>query len=104
RWEYNSLITELRGRLVNLDVAPGFGAVAPVLGLSPTGSLTRESYPASLVHPDKNNIAPRIGLSWRPFSASSMVVRAGYGIYYDTSVYQSIASQMAQQSPLSKSL
>ena len=33
-----------------------------------------------------------------------MVVRAGYGIYYDTSVYQTIANQMAQQSPLSKSL
>jgi len=33
-----------------------------------------------------------------------MVVRAGYGVYYDTSVYQTIATQMAQQSPLSKSL
>jgi len=104
RWEYNSPITELYGRLVNLDVAPGFTGVSPVLGLSPTGPLTQQSYPTSLVHPDKNNIAPRIGISWRPFSASSMVVRAGYGVYYDTSVYQSIASQMAQQSPLSKSL
>ena len=43
-------------------------------------------------------------MSWRPFSASSMVVRASYGIYYDTSIYQTIANQMAQQSPLSKSL
>ena len=33
-----------------------------------------------------------------------MVVRGGYGIYYDTSVYQPIAMQMAQQAPLSKSL
>jgi len=104
RWEYNTPITELYGRLVNLDVAPGFTAVTPVLGRSPTGPLTQQSYPASLVHPDWNNISPRIGISWRPFSASSMVVRAGYGVYYDTSVYQSIASQMAQQSPLSKSL
>lgn len=104
RWEYNAPITELYGRLVNLDVTRGFTAVAPVLGSNPTGSLTGQSYPTSLVHPDKNNIAPRIGLSWRPFSASSMVVRAGYGVYYDTSVYQTIATQMAQQSPLSKSL
>jgi trimeric autotransporter adhesin len=104
RWEYNSPISELYGRLVNLDVTPGFTAVAPVLGLNPTGSLTGQSYPSSLVHPDKNNVAPRIGMSWRPFSASSMVVRGGYGIYYDTSVYQTIATQMAQQSPLSKSL
>ena len=33
-----------------------------------------------------------------------MVVRAGYGIYDDTSVYQGTALQMAQQSPLSTSL
>jgi len=104
RWEYNSPISELYGRLVNLDVVPGFTGVAPVLGMSPTGPLTQQSYPASLVHPDRNNIAPRIALSWRPFSASSMVVRASYGVYYDTSVYQAIATQMAQQSPLSKSL
>jgi hypothetical protein len=104
RWEYNSPISELYGRLVNLDIAPGFTAVAPVLGFSPTGPLTQQSFPSSLVHPDKNNLAPRIAMSWRPFSASSMVVRANYGIYYDTSVYQTIANQMAQQSPLSKSL
>ena len=104
RWEYNSPISELYGRLVNLDVAPGFTAIAPVLGSSPAGPLTPQSYPSSLIHPDKNNIAPRIAMSWRPFSASSMVVRASYGVYYDTSVYQTIATQMAQQSPLSKSL
>jgi hypothetical protein len=33
-----------------------------------------------------------------------MVVRGGYGIYYDNPVYQSIATQMAQQAPLSTSL
>ena len=104
RWEYNSPISELYGRLVNLDIAPGFLAVAPVLGMSPTGPLTKQSYPGSLIRPDRNNIAPRIALSWRPFSASSMVVRASYGVYYDTSIYQTIANQMAQQSPLSKSL
>jgi hypothetical protein len=36
--------------------------------------------------------------------ASSMVIRGGYGIYRDTSVYLPIAARMAQQSPLSKSL
>lgn len=104
RWEYNSPISELYGRLVNLDIAPGFTAVAPVLGLSPTGPLTHQNYPGSLIHPDVNNVAPRVSLSWRPFSASSMVVRASYGVYYDTSIYQAIANQMVQQSPLSKSL
>ncbi len=104
RWEYGAPITELYGRLVNLDIAPGFSAVAPVVATDPTGSLTGTHYADSLVQPDKHGIEPRIGLAWRPFPASSMIVRAGYGVYYNTSVYQSIALQMAQQSPLSRSL
>ena len=104
RWEYWSPITELYGRLVNLDIAPGFSAAAPVVGNSPVGSLTGQHYPASLMRPDKHAFQPRIGFSWRPFAASSMVVRGGYGIYYNTSVYQTLAMQMAQQYPLSTSL
>src|SRR6185437_7190897 len=80
RWEYGAPITELHGRLVNLDVAPGFSAVAPVLASDPVGSLTGRRYPDSLVEPDKHGIEPRIGIAWRPLSGSSMVVRAGYGI------------------------
>jgi hypothetical protein len=104
RWEYNSPITELYGRLVNLDIAPGFGAVTPVLANQPTGALTGQQYPDSLINPDKGGVQPRIGFAWRPLPASSLVVRAGYGVYYNTSVYTSLAMQMAQQSPLSKNL
>ena len=104
RWEYSSPITELYGRLVNLDIAPGFAAVAPVVGSNPIGPLTGQHYPDSLVHPDKHAFEPRVGIAWRPLLASSLLIRAGYGVTYDTSVYQSIAIQMAQQSPLSKSL
>lgn len=104
RYEYSSPISELYGRLVNLDISRGFTQQAPVLGLKPVGSITGQKYPASLVRPDYTIPQPRIGLAWRPISGSSLVVRAGYGITYDTSVYQSIASRMAQQSPLSKSL
>jgi len=104
RWEYGAPITELRGRLVNLDIAKAFSAVAPVLGSNPTGALTGQRYPASLLRPDRLGIEPRVALSWRPIPGSSVVVRAGYGVYDDTSVYQRTALQMAQQSPLSKSL
>jgi hypothetical protein len=103
RWEYGAPITELYGRLVNLDIAPGFSAIAPVVAADPSGALTGHRYPASLVEPDKSGFEPRVGLAWRPLSGSSLVVRAGYGVYYDTSVYQTIAAQMAQQPPLSKS-
>jgi len=104
RWEYGAPITELFGRLVNLDIASGFSALAPVIANDPVGQQTGQRYPASLLRPDKHGLEPRVGIAWRPISGSSLVVRAGYGIYYDTSVYQTIALQMAQQAPLSKSL
>jgi len=104
RWEYGAPITELYGRLVNLDIVPVFSAEKPVLGSDPVGPLTGQIYPASLIRPDRLGIEPRIGLSWRPIPGSSVVVRAGYGVYDDTSVYQATALAMAQQSPLSTSL
>ena len=90
RWEYGPPLTERYGRLVNLAITPGFIAQTPVI-------------PANL-RPDRSAFQPRIGISWRPFLASSMVVRAGYGVYYNTSVYEPIAMRMSQQAPLSKSL
>ncbi len=40
RWEYGAPITEKYGRLVNLDIAEGFGEVAPVVAANRTGPLT----------------------------------------------------------------
>lgn len=104
RWEYYSPVAEMRGRLVNLDISPDFSAGAPVVGFNPAGSITGATYRDSLINPDRGSFQPRIGFSWRPMAASSMIVRGGYGIYYNASPYQTIATQMAQQSPLSKSL
>jgi hypothetical protein len=94
RWEYNSPIAERYGRLVNLSLANNFASVAP--------AVARDSGP--LLEPDRNNIAPRMGFAWKPLPASSLVVRGGYGVYFDNSIYLPIATQMAQQAPLSTSL
>ncbi|MGA2271974.1 MAG: TonB-dependent receptor [Bryobacteraceae bacterium] len=104
RWEYGAPVTEEYGRLVNLDASPGFSAVAPVLASNPVGSLTGQHYPDSLLRPDRHAFQPRVAIAWHPLLGSSMVVRAGYGIYYNTSFYQPLAVQLAQQAPLSKSL
>src|SRR5579871_582410 len=93
RWEYSAPITERYGRLVNLDLTPDFGTAAPALAQN--GS-------ASLIRPDMRSVEPRIAIAWRPLPASSVVVRAGYGVYYDTSVYLPIALGLSQQPPLSK--
>ena len=103
RWDYGAPMTELLGRLVNLDVADGFTAVAPIIASDPVGPLTGQHLPSSLIRPDRTMVQPRIGVSWRPIPASTVVIRAGYGIYPDTSVYQNVVLEMAQQAPLSTS-
>jgi hypothetical protein len=102
RWEYEAPITEQYGRLVNLDAAPGFAQVAPVIATDPRGPLTGRGYATSLLQPDKFGLQPRLALAWRPVPGSSLVVRAAYGIYRNTNVYQSIATLLAQQPPLSR--
>jgi len=103
RYEYVSPLTETKNRIVNLALspnvlnpsAPGPAVVAPIQ----PGQVVPFSgtLPNSLVRPDRNNFAPRIGLAWKPFA--NTVVRAGYGINYNTGVYQSMAQQLAVQPP-----
>ena len=90
RWEYEAPFTERLDRLVNLSVTPGFTAATPVIG----GALA----------PDWRGVQPRLGVALRPVAGSSLVVRAGWGLYRNTAVYQSIALMLAQQPPLSKTL
>jgi hypothetical protein len=102
RWEYEAPMSERFGRLVNLDVAPGFAAVSPIVATDPVGALTTAHYPDSLLRPDRGGVQPRLAIAWRPVAGSSLVIRGGYGVYRNTNVYQSIALLMAQQPPLSK--
>ncbi|HET8666473.1 MAG TPA: TonB-dependent receptor, partial [Terriglobales bacterium] len=76
RYEYIGPFAEAHNQIVNLDVAPGFTAAAPVQP-GQTGPYTGV-FPDSLVKPDRNNFAPRVGFAWKPFSKT--VVRAGYGV------------------------
>ncbi len=44
---------------------------------------TREGVvPAGILQPDRNNLAPRVGLAWRPLGENT-VIRAGFGVFYD---------------------
>ena len=96
RYEYVTPYVELSNQLANLDVAPGFSAVAVVLP-GQTGPLTGQKYPSGLIKPDANNFAPRVGVAWKPFSKT--VVRAGYGINYNLAQYGLMSTQLGFQPP-----
>jgi hypothetical protein len=102
RWEYDSPLTEASGHLANLDIAPDFTAIAPVLATAPVGELTGRHYPTSLIRPDKRGFEPRIGVSWRPSLGSSVVLKASYGLYRNLGGYQSLALLLSQQAPFAK--
>jgi len=66
RYDYQTPFREANGRVANFNAATG----------------VLESLPKTLYQPDRNNWAPRAGVSWQPFG--NVVARAGYGIFYDT--------------------
>ncbi len=94
RWEFEAPFREGQGRIANLLPATGFTSVEPVVG----------SKSDPLLRADVRGVQPRIGVSWRPIPASSVVIRGGYGIYRSTNVYQSIALLLADQPPFAKTV
>jgi trimeric autotransporter adhesin len=101
RYEYNGAYTESQDRIANLEVGPGFATAVPVVpagAVLPAGSgtLAVSSNP-SLLHPDRNNFAPRIGIAWKPLKKT--VVRAGYGINYNLAQYSTMIQNFAFQPP-----
>jgi len=99
-----SPLTEENNRIANLDLSPAvlnpaLGTPAVAVVLPGQSGPYAGSLPASLLRPDRNNFAPRIGIAWKPFSKT--IVRAGYGINYNTGAYQGIVQQLAFQPPFS---
>ncbi|HET6929534.1 MAG TPA: TonB-dependent receptor [Candidatus Acidoferrum sp.] len=104
RYEYIGPYTEAQDRIANLEVGPGFATAAPVVptgAVLPVGSgaFLTSSNP-SLVNPDRNNFAPRIGIAWKP--AQKTVVHAGYGINYNLAQYGAIIQNFSFQPPFAE--
>ena len=97
RWEYFTPWHEKYGHLANLDIAPGFTAVAPVTP-GQTGPYSGV-FPSSLINPDRNNFAPRLAIAWKPSPKGKTLIRAGYGWYYNPSQYNQFMNRLASQPP-----
>jgi hypothetical protein len=81
RYEYNTPPRELRRRIENTFNDPALSLV-PGLPVFLDGR-------TSIFDPDRNNIAPRIGIAYSPnlFGRSlTSVFRAGYGIFFDQAI------------------
>lgn len=97
RYEYFSPYVEKDNRLVNLDHNSDFTQVTPV---TPGGSGPYTgSFPRSLVNPDRSLYSPRLGVAWRPKFLKNTVVRAGYGVNYNTGQFATFAQSLAFQPP-----
>lgn len=81
RYEYNTPPRELRRRIENTFNDPAL-ALVPGLPVFLGGR-------TSIFDPDRNNIAPRIGIAYSPSlfgRGLTSVFRAGYGIFFDQAI------------------
>ncbi len=67
RWDYYGLLGERDDRLSIFDTAAA--RVTPV---------------TALYDKDWNNVSPRVSAAWDPTGSARTVLRAGYGLYYDS--------------------
>jgi hypothetical protein len=101
RYEYIGPYTEAEDRIANLVVGEGYATAVPIV---PSGAVVPPGTPTplfssnpSLVDPDRNNFAPRVGIAWKPLQKT--VVRAGYGINYNLAQYTTMIQNFAFQPP-----
>lgn len=93
RYELHNPWREDNGLTSMFDIGSGsiviedgaMGKVSPLFprGYVPIVEASKLGLPGrTLIRRDNNNIAPRIGIAWRPWGQNT-VIRAGYGIFYD---------------------
>ncbi len=73
-WKVNENLT------VSLGLRYDFQDYAQPDVKNPDPALLAAGIDTSLIHKDKNNVAPRVGFAWTPNDKT--VVRAGYGLFY----------------------
>jgi hypothetical protein len=89
RYELFSPILNHQNALSNFTPANGGSFV--------TAQSSGDWYARGLVHPDKNDFAPRLGFSWQP--KEHVVLRGGYGVFYQHIIRIGSESMLALNPP-----
>ncbi|MGA3026178.1 MAG: TonB-dependent receptor [Bryobacteraceae bacterium] len=93
RYEFFSPYSEKYNRLANLAVPAYFSGQPTEIEAGQPG------VSSGLINPAKDLFSPRAGLAWKPWKDRSTLVRLGYGIFYNGSVYAQFPAQLAAQPP-----
>jgi hypothetical protein len=59
-------------------------------------------FPAGLVEPDFNKFSPRLGIAYRPGFKRRTVIRSGFSLFYDNTVYNRIPGLLTAQPPFAE--
>jgi Carboxypeptidase regulatory-like domain/TonB dependent receptor/TonB-dependent Receptor Plug Domain len=85
RWEYNSPVADNHNRLSVPDLTGNALTCNPKPNcqfiIAGTNGVPRATY-----DPTYTNFAPRIGFAWKPTASDKLIVRSGYGIFYDSGI------------------
>ena len=68
-------------------------------GPTPAGVLKVDNSNSISNHPPLSNFAPRFGLAWQPMRNGKLVVRAGFGLFYDRVWADSFVHGLQQNPP-----
>jgi len=88
RYEYFTPMQDRNNQMTNIDPETG-----EIITSKDSGSI----YDRTLIHPDRNNISPRVGFTWS--TTPKLVWRGGYGIFYQHTDRYGSESQMALNPP-----
>jgi hypothetical protein len=98
RYEAVTPPVELFNHLSTIEFNSGVTQAA-VVTPGETGPLSGATYPSALIHGNHGNLEPRIGIAWQPPIKPKTIVRSGYSIFYNESIYNTLARELTYQAP-----